>query len=115
MNICTLTSLLPLDQVLDQAERLLWSSRGAQKHFSFLVDGKDAADGALGGLLQAKSADEREGWIAQKRVRQLLLGLERRVGLGRVARESKDRESGRGQVGVVVSKGACLSGAYYYL
>lgn len=113
LNICPLTSLLPLDQVLDQAERLLWSSRGAQKHFSFLVDGKDAADGALGVLLQAKSADEREGWIAQKRVRQLLLGLERRVGLGRVARESEDREAGRGQVGVVVSKGACLSGAYY--
>lgn len=104
--------LLPLDQVLDQAERLLWSSWGAQKHFSFLVDGKDATDGALGRLLQAKGADELEGWITQKRVGQLLLGLESRVSLRRVARESKDRESSRGQVGVVVSKGACLSGAY---
>lgn len=52
-----LLRLLPLDQFLDQVQRLLRSSWGAQKHLSLLVDGKDASDGALGGLLEAKGAD----------------------------------------------------------
>ena len=99
------------NQGLDDVDGALRATGLGREDLALLVHNKDAPLRPLGVLRQADGADERGGRVAQERVRQLVLGAERGVGLARVAREPEDGEARLGEVLVAVAEEADLLGA----
>jgi hypothetical protein len=72
------------NNLLDGVNSASRAARLGKDDFAGLVDDKDASLRALRRLLEPDGGDQGRIWIAEKRVRELLLLLEGRVGLGRV-------------------------------
>lgn len=87
------------------------AARLRSQHFAFLVHNEDTPSSALGSFLQANSRDKCLRWVAQQAIRELLLGLEGRVGLGAVIGKTKDAEAGRSKGLVRVAEEANLGSA----
>lgn len=83
----------PSNDLLDSIHRRSRTTGLSQENLTLLGDRKDAALGALWGLLQSDGADERGCGIAEERVGQVLLGTEGGVCLWRVGREAVDGET----------------------
>ena len=98
--------------VLDGFEGGSGAAGFGDQDFAILVHSEDATGGALGHLLEADRLDQGGLGVAQKRVRQVLLLLERGVGFGRVRRKAIDSEATGGQGLVVVAEEADLVRAY---
>lgn len=87
------------------------TSRLSNEDLALLVHNKDTAGCSLGCLLQTDCINEGLLGVAEKGVRQLLLLLEGRVGLGRVRAETEDGESVCSEGCVCVAEEAYLLGA----
>jgi hypothetical protein len=103
------SSSAPIHDLLNHSNSPIRASRLGRKNLASLVYNEHTALGALRAL-QADSRDERLGRIADQRVGQVLLGLERCVGLGAIGGQSVDREAAGGQGLVGVAEEACLLG-----
>lgn len=101
------------DELLDDLYRPRRSSLYPDFHNTIRVDDYNTSHSPLciSQFAHSNALDECAANIAEQIIPQVLLGLERRVGLGTVHAQTINVEPGRLQLGIVVAEHASLGGA----